>query len=375
MKEKRFFKHGLVVVSIAVALLLCSVAASLAAGPIRVVVLPFYSEEGVDVKQGGSATNHYRRMMRFVNNQLVRNDFEVINPFAADAAERELDRIQQIAREDSVRAVLDVTKKYGVDAAYVVWLKVKINKTEDGYCKASARADGEGYDSAGRDLGAGMSKTFNITRRDCDDAIAEVEKEVGDLVGRKLTAGSGPVTGNNVVVPATEQAAAAVVPAAAAGSATGGVLADSINKYQDLVTVRLDQATDYAVAEVFGKVVNTVRGVVDAKMFSQRIVADTPQASFVTWRLTLDGNETEPFRLQANIMKMIGDISGSGGTIVINGVPYDYTPSEIDMLKGVRPGDATTREIQFVVDRELVRDKEMAGQDTGAQAGKTKGFD
>ncbi len=379
MKEKSSVKKLVALCMAAMALVLGLSSVSAASDPIRIVVLPFYSEEGVDAKGGGAATNHYRRMMRFINNQLVRHDFEVINPFAADAAERERQRIMEIAREDSSRAVLEICSKYGTDAAYLVWLKVKVRKTDDGYCKASARLDGEGYDSAGRDLGAGVSKTFNVTKRDCDDAIAEVEKEVGDLVGRKLTAWSGSNNNSAAVVsaqpPAETAETSVVVPAAAAAPAGGGVLAQSIRENENLINVRLDQATDYAVAEVFGKVVNTARGVVDAKLFSQKIVPDNPQACYVKWRLALDGTETEPFRLQANILKVIGDISDAGGTITSKDVPYRYSPAEIDLLKGIRPGSATTREIQFVVDRELARDKEMAGQSDPYQARKKQGFE
>jgi len=371
MKTKMMKIVATCLVGIFMALGISSIGA--AADPIRIVVLPFYSEEGVDVKDGGDSTNHYRRMSRFINNQLVRHGFEVINPFAADATEREYNRVMQRAREDSPLAGLEMCRKYGTDAAYIVWLKVKVKKTEDGYCKASARLDGEGYDSAGRDLGAGLSKTFTITRRDCDDAIAEVEKEVGDLVGRKLTAWSGPPQASGVVV-TPDAGASSVVPAAAAASG-GGFLANSINKNENLISVRLDQATDYALAEVFGKVVNTARGVQEATLFSQRIVPDTPQASYIKWRVALDGLETEPFRLQANIMKTMKDISDAGGTIVIKGVPFRYTPAEIDLLRGIRPGDATTREIQFVLDRELARDKAMAGQEDPYKAQKKQGFE
>lgn len=353
---------------------------SFASDPIRIVVLPFYSEEGVDVKAGGDATNHYRRMSRFINNQLVRHGFEVINPFAADAAERELSRVMERAREDSPLAGLEMCKKYGTDASYIVWLKVKVKKTDDGYCKASARLDGEGYDSAGHDLGAGLSKTFKVSRRDCDDAIAEVEKEVGDLVGRKLTAWKGTQKQSMTVVapPESVNTANTVVGDTASTAATtgSGVLATSINKNENLVTVRLDMATDYALAEVFGKVVNTARGVSDAKLFSQRIVVDNPQASYIKWRLSINIDETEPFRLQTNIMKMIQDISDAGGTIVIKGVSYRYSPAEIELLKGIRPGDATTRDIQFVVDRDLAKDKELAGAGVPISGQKnTQGFD
>jgi len=356
-------------------LLLGTISASLAASdPIRIVVLPFYNEEGLDTKDGGEITNHYRRMMRFINNQLVRHDFEVINPFASDASVREYNRVQEKAREDSSLASLEMCKKYGTDASYIVWLKVKPHKTADGYCKASARLDGEGYDSAGHDLGVGVSKTFNVTRRECDDAIAEVEKEVGDLVGRKLTAWSG---GGRTSLPADS---APVVPASAMTQAPvvtvtphpttsgGGALARNIRKNESLITVRLDRATDYEVVEAFGKVVNTVTGVIAAKRYNSRIVPDNPQACYVNWRLTIQG--TDPFRLQANIQKMLHDISDSGGTVQVKGVPYRYTAAEIDLLKGIRPGDATSREIQFVMDRELVRDSEMSGRHDAYKARK-----
>ncbi len=375
MRDKKVkFQIGIVSLLSAVVLALSIVSTAVAADPIRIVVLPFYNEEGVETKEGGVATNHYRRMMRFINNQLVRHDFEVINPFAHDASEREYNRVMERAREDSPLAGLEMCKKYGTDASYIVWLKVKVKKTDDGYCKAAARLDGEGYDSAGHDLGAGLSKTFKVTRRDCDDAIAEVEKEVGDLVGRKLTAWSGEQSSSAVVVPATfGTTAATVVPASQPAAQGGGVLAKNIRKNENLITVRLDQATDHQITEAFGKVVNTVTGVVDAKRYSSRIVPDNPQASFVNWRVTTEG--TDPFRLQANILKMLSDISDAGGNITIKGVPYRYTPAEIDLLKGVRPGDATSREIQFIVDRELARDNEMAERHDAYKAKQKQGFE
>ncbi len=140
---------------------------------------------------------------------------------------------------------------------------------------------------------------------------------------------------------------------------SGGVLQQSLSRYDKLVNVRLDGATDATVAEAFGKIVNTAPGVVTAKRYSTRIVPDEPQACFILWRATIEN--TDPFRLQTNIMKMVDDVIDAGGTLTLKGVPYRYTAAEIDMLKGVRPADATSREIQFVVDRELARDREFSG--------------
>jgi hypothetical protein len=258
-------------------------AKALAQSPTRIVVLPFYTEEGKDIKDARYAAKHYRRMMKFINNQLVRHGFEVINPFAKEGSEEEYNRVMQRAREDSPLAARDMCKKYGTEIAYIVWLTVKTDNTADGYCKASASLDGEGYDSAGRDLGAGVYKTFIVTRRDCDQAIAEAEKEIGDLVGRKLTAWSG-MSKSTTVVSGTSGAGTA-----ASGDTTqeGGVLARRAKELENLIEVRLDGATEYTLSEIFGKVINTAKGVVEAKRTSSNIVPDNPQACWVTWQVRI----------------------------------------------------------------------------------------
>ncbi len=313
-----------------------------AVDPIRIVVLPFYTEEGDDAGDGGDSTLHYRRMMGYISNQLVRHNFEVINPFAYEASQREYNRIMERSREDSALAASDMCRKYGVDAVFITWLKVKYDWKGPEKCKAKATVYGEGYDSGGNALGVSISRGFKITRGDCEDAIADAEVEIGDEIGRKISA-----WGKRYYYPSAPRG-------------EGGALKRGIDKNRNYINIRLDGATDYEVVEAFGKVVKTARGVKYAKNYSQRIMPGDPQASYVTWRATVYGTDT--FVLQANIMKMVHDVCESGGTVMLKGVPYRYTPAEIDMLKGVRPGDATSREIQFVVDRGLARDREMSGR-------------
>jgi len=321
----------------------------------RIVVLPFYVADGKDVKDGGDLVMHYRRMAGFIENHLVRHNFEVIDPFAKEASEKELNRLMERTREDSTLACLEVCRKYGVDAVYIVWLNVKHKKTTDGYHKATALLDGKGYDSGGRSIGANVYKSFNISRRDFDQAIGDVEKEVGDLVGRTLTAwnSQGQGTSSNKVVSAP--------PASAGGSNNkGGVLARNIDKLEKYIEIRLDGATEYELVEVFGKVLYTVNGVVQGKQISQRIVPDTPQACTSHWEVEI--HNTDTFRLQANTMRMINDILDAEGKVVINGVPYRYSSSEVKLLMGIQPGDVTSRSVQFVIDRERARDREFAGR-------------
>ena len=320
----------------------------------RIVVLPFYvAEDNRDVQDGGNLVMHYRRMSGFIENHLVRHNFEVIDPFAKEASERELNRLMERTREDSTLSCLEVCRKYGVDAVYIVWLNVKHKKTADGYHKAIALLDGKGYDSAGRSIGANVYKSFKISRRDFDQAIGDVEKEVGDLVGRTLTAWNSRAASSNNVVSSS--------PANAGGSTSGGgVLARNLDKLEKYIEIRLDGATEYELIEVFGKVIFTVNGVVQGKQISQRIVPDTPQACTSHWEVEI--RNTDPFRVQANTMRMINEILDAGGEVVINGVPYRYSSSEVKLLMGIRPGDVTSRSVQFVIDRERARDREFAGR-------------
>ena len=201
--------------------------------------------------------------------------------------------------------------------------------------------DGVGYDSAGRNLGIGVSKTFTVTRKKSSHAIAEVEKELGDLVGRKLTAWSGQRK------------------SMASESSEGGAAQVRSDALENTIEVRLDGATKYELTEVFGKVLNTARGVANAKRYGMHIQPDNPQACYSVWRTEIE--DTDPFRLQANMLKMVDDILRACGDTTLNGVQYRLTSGQIDLLAGLRAGDATSRSLRFVIDRELARDQEFSG--------------
>lgn len=126
------------------------------------------------------------------------------------------------------------------------------------------------------------------------------------------------------------------------------------------IYVNLDGAVNYETGEAFGKIVNTATGVISAKRYGQDIVPGNPQASYVKWRVQI--GDTEPFRLQANIMTMINYVLDHGGDVVIRGVPYRYTPAEVDMLRGIRISSANPKVLNFVVDRERMRDSDFSGR-------------
>lgn len=319
----------------------CSAWAAQERIPTRIVVVPFYIEEGAAGRDTAYEARHYRRIVKLINNRLTRNDFEVINPWAQDLMELEYNELQRRSRLDSPLTAQDMTRRYATDIAYIVWLDVSKRVTYDGFCKVRVRMEGEGYDSAARDLGLGVIKSFHVTRRDCEDAVTEAEMEVGELVGRQLM---------------DHRWQRGALAASDDGSSEGANLiqrrADAL---ENLLTVRLEGANAYELVEIFGKVLVTARGVSEAKNYRMRIETDNPQASLAVWRVRIEG--TDPFRLMANVQKMIKDVIAADGKLTLKGVPYRYSADEVRLLKGIRTGEATTREVVFVVDRALARER------------------
>lgn len=141
---------------------------------------------------------------------------------------------------------------------------------------------------------------------------------------------------------------------------TGSLLGNGAAAFEDMIDVRLEGATNGPAAEVFGKVVSSAPSVTSATRYSSRIVPDNPQASWVIWRAIV-AQGTSSFILQTEMMDMFKEVVGAGGYVDLYGIPYRYNSSEIALLKGLRPMEATSRSLTFVVDRELARDREMAG--------------
>ena len=271
------------------------------------------------------------------------------NAHATELKEKEYNRLRQRAREDSLLAAYDMTKKYPIDIAFIVWVEVRRQMTGDGYCRAKVRVEGEGYDSASRAISAVISETVTRTSRDCRDAIIEAEEHVGDEVGRTLNAWGKKLAGSG--------------DGGMTSGGGGGTGKDWASQLRNLINVRLEDVTRSELVGVFGRVLNTVRGATEAKIYRTVLRPGNPQASLALWRVRIE--DTDTFKLQENVMTMLKTICEAGGEIVLNGVTYRYTPAEIALLKGIRPLDVGSREIVFIVDRAEARKKEMAGVECG----------
>jgi len=119
----------------------------------------------------------------------------------------------------------------------------------------------------------------------------------------------------------------------------------------------VNQAT---VAQAFGKVLRAADGVIEAKRYKTEIIVGNPQKSFALWLVTT--SYADPFRLDESILDGIKEVLRHGGRVVINGVKFDYSPAEIEMFKGIQLLDATAKELKYIVDRDLARDRDFSGR-------------
>lgn len=282
----------------------------------RIVVLPFYVEEGGKTQEFIDSQT-YRRMSSLINNSLVNSDFnfDVVNAVASDLNQKDYDELRQRFESDSLSAVADMNRRYNTDAVYIVWLDANI-KTDGALCKVTIMLDGEGYASDGSDLGVGLNQSTDSTTNSCKRSLSKAQKQMAIQIGSIISVG----------------------------------MKRNLDKSQHFITVRLDGITNYETIEAMGKLLKSFTGVVNARRMGGNLTPESPQSSYETWRISHDNGVTEPYLIQANIMKGLKDVVSSNGRTTYKGIPYRYSPNEIRLLKGVRPGRTKSKEIQFIHD-------------------------
>jgi len=280
---------------------------SMATAQTRIVVIPFY-EENNQLKKG-DMNRHYRRISGFINNHLVSNEFEVINPFALNWKEDEFNVLLKRSRKDSAFFCKEMCRKYSTDIAYILWLDLKKITSPDNFCKVKVILEGQGYDSASRDVGVYIVENIQTINPDCYLAIIEAEKKVASLTGEKLA----------------------------------NQLKNKSTFTENTLNIRLEGDISPEISEIFGKILNVTKGVSEAKNYRFKI------HSVSMWRVS--NNETELFRLNSNITFLIKQIIHSNGNFQKNGVQFQYDSKTIERLKSIKCKDTSSREILFVLEK------------------------
>ncbi|MDD9981637.1 MAG: hypothetical protein OXU81_09810 [Gammaproteobacteria bacterium] len=174
-----------------------------------IVVLPFFTEEGVEVRGGGNGFEgrHQWRLWQSIGKHLRESGLKVIDPSDIKLTPAQYVSLRGASHENLPAPSSDLAP----DIIYRMWFDVSTDMISNDHCRASVRIkdvhikDEGGHDSAmwNTPIKADIAgSSFRATRRDCEEAIIEAETdagyEIGQIVLAQLDRRSHCIPGTNV---------------------------------------------------------------------------------------------------------------------------------------------------------------------------------
>ena len=129
----------------------------------------------------------------------------------------------------------------------------------------------------------------------------------------------------------------------------GGILQQGIESRQDVISVKLLGVTKYELTEMFNDLLVKAPGVVEAKRYRLRLEPDNPGACIVEWQVRLEG--ADAFQLEIKLYKMVRNLANSRTDVHTQALTFKPTAEDLAFLKDIRPWQASTKELQFVLKR------------------------
>ena len=334
MKIKRQFMKIMVVLCCCAALT-ASVGVVTADALVRMAVIPDYMEDDSPAPNKGDGTL-YRNVVAYMNHHLKNsNAVEVVNVFSSGSTNR-----YQAAKKGAELSRKDVCAMFHADAVIPVKITVKTDEDKQGLCTAELNILMWGYDSAGRDLGLGYEKTFKSRKIGCSKAVDDAALISGDRFGEIIKAWAWKTYNPK----------------------------EPRDPYEGYVNVVLSGAVKEETKEIFGKLLSSASGVFQCDYYGNDVSPEYEEALNHHFRIKLEN--MEPLVFQANVLKMIDKIIAADGAITLKDVAYQYSPSDINELKGIRSGLAKRAEIRFIMDRGLKMEREISGKYGSNEASK-----
>lgn len=293
----------------------------------RIAVVPIYNEQGVTL-DSVTQIRYFREIAGYISTDLVRwGGYLVIDSFAKEASDKELQKMLQAGRDETVRGVLDMTKRYSVDAVFIIDIDVRFgaNPEPDSYASREyvgyASVNLFGYDSGARNIGADMRKSSMVNGKNINLVRDNLIQQVSHNVSREL-------------------------------AARYQFIWQAVKQTDKLIELELIGATEYEPIQALGIILNHAAGVMEARQLSQQIDPTNPNNCFSNWQVTLE-NSTSIFDLQNNLMRMVDDVLNNRSHLDIG-----ISVKRLRVLKGFTPLDQNSRRMRFKIDRDIMRNRE-----------------
>jgi hypothetical protein len=119
-----------------------------------------------------------------------------------------------------------------------------------------------------------------------------------------------------------------------------------VDQGSNMISVRLDSIANPLLPAVFARVLRNTPGVVN-------VDGGGTGSSTVIWQVQVENSD--PFRLQADLLSMLHTVTVSNGQVIVNGVSCRYTPAETSLLAGICPAGTGVGEVRFMVGQSPAR--------------------
>ncbi len=286
-------------------------------GP-RTVLVPF-----VVTGNGGVDPAYSLRLAHLVSRALGASGWEVVRPFSPDIRRRRCQRMLRRYEDHPVAFARRLLRDYWADLVYVIRADISISPQPPGAYRAEVKVVGQGYTRRGGDV-ATVARRFTVTDATEAGAVEAALMRIRHGLALRLARWrSGfPVVGRPLPPPNLH-----------AGRH---------------IRIYLQGATDDDLVELFDSIIANTPGVRRARRIRSRLEPRDPGRSIVVWDVETDG--IDPFFIESNIMDTLKDEYAVERLVENRDQEASVDPGVMDDLKWIRPGDASTRKLCFVVD-------------------------
>ena len=129
--------------------------------------------------------------------------------------------------------------------------------------------------------------------------------------------------------------------------ANGSLLEQRLIAQKETLTLKLLGVTSYELTEIFHNIIRETPGVIEARRYHLNLDPDYPRACAVEWQITFTG--TTPFALESEIYNQLKELVKDESAIhVVNGSDITLTTTELEILKAIKPLQATSQTLRFI---------------------------
>lgn len=287
----------------------------------KVAVLPVFlnSSGEIDTDQGIKKGSNF---IDPINKILDQSGYYPVNLFDGRMATGAIQDLMNESHNYTQDVAAKLTKAHGLDGLIYVNIENTLTQTDEGIYNSFVSTYVEGFDTTGRYLGFSDEKELIIKNENRDIAGQTAETEMAVRIGKYL------------VRELNER--------------NSGLFHHTMAK--PVVSVSLYRLNSYEMAELFGKIIESTRGVMDARVVRLDLFKDKPKKSYIEWQIEIGRSISDPYELKRAILDKIQEVLNAENGSLINLSPQkNGSNAEIRTLERIQSARTHGDTVVFII--------------------------